>query len=85
MGIDIPKALLDAGGWAACAALAFAVVGLFVRGEFVTKAVYQREIDRADKATAQLERQGETNEKVASQMDSLLELLGKLLVFRGRT
>lgn len=84
MPIDIPKALIDAGGWVTAAAVCIGVIGAIIHGDLVPGSIHRREIERGDKATAQLERQGEVNEKVASQMDTLLELLGKLLVIRGK-
>ncbi len=53
MPID-PVALANAGGLALAAALVMGILVGAVRGWWVAGFVYQREVDRADKATASL-------------------------------
>lgn len=83
MGLEIPRALLDAGGWVFAAVILSAVITALIRGDLVPGGVHKREIARADQATDQLERNSETNEKVVSQVAVLIDLLGKLLVLRS--
>jgi hypothetical protein len=80
--IDVPKALLDAGGWVAAATIAIGVITGIIRGDLVPGNVYKREIMRADTATAQLERQNELGEKLTTQVETLTKLVADVL--RGR-
>lgn len=79
MPFSIPKELLDAGGWVAAAAVALGWVGAILRGDMVPGSVHRREIDRADKATAQLERLLDSTHRSADQVATVIELLSKIL------
>lgn len=83
MPLDIPKELLDAGGWVFCAVALFGIVAALVKGLLVPGGVHQREIARGDKATAQLERNSEAVEKLTGQLGTLLSLMGDLLTVKG--
>ena len=79
MPFELPKALIDAGGWVVAACIAIGVIVAIIREDLVSGRAYKREVDRADKATAQLERNSETVEGIGRSLDTLLELLTKLL------
>ena len=79
MAFDFPKALLDAGGWVACASIAIGVIVAIIRGDLVPGKLYRRETSRADSATAQLERQNELGEKLTTQVETLVKLVADVL------
>ena len=79
MPFDLPKALLDAGGWVACASIAIGVIVAIVRGDLVPGNLYRREASRADTATSQLERQNELGEKLTIQVETLVKLVADVL------
>ena len=90
MPFDLSKAVIDAGGWVAAAAIAIGVITLLVRGDLVTgrsaKDALDRETKRGDKATEQLDRNSdigerlvEANEKLHTQLGVLVHLLSKVL------
>jgi hypothetical protein len=76
------KAVLDAGGWVACALTLAVVIGLIVRGDLVPGALYRREVDRADTATNQLERQNDLGETLTTQVETLIRLVADVLAVR---
>jgi hypothetical protein len=76
------KAVLDAGGWVACAITLGVVIGLIVRGDLVPGALYRREVDRADTATNQLERQNDLGETLTTQVETLIRLVADVLSVR---
>lgn len=82
MPIELPKALLDAGGWVAAAAIAIGVIGAIIRGDLVPGGVYKREANRADMATTQLERQTELGETMTTQVETLVRLVADVLRVR---
>ena len=79
MPFELPKALLDAGGWVACASIAVGVIVAIIRGDLVPGRLYRREADRADTATAQLERQNELGETLTTQVETLVKLVADVL------
>lgn len=79
MPIDLPAALLDAGGWAVAAVIAIGVIGAIIRGDLVPGGVYKREASRADMATTQLERQTELGETMTTQVETLVRLVADVL------
>ena len=79
MPIDIPKALLDAGGWVAATAIAIGAIASIIRGDLVPGSIYKREVSRADSATTQLERQNELGETLTTQVETLVKLVADVL------
>jgi hypothetical protein len=77
--IDIPAALLDAGGWVTSAAIAIGVIAALIHGDLVPGMLYKREVTRADSATTQLERQNELGEKLTAQVEVLIKLVADVL------
>lgn len=77
------KAILDAGGWVACSIVLTGVLFAIVRGLLVPGSLYKREVDRADTATNQLERQNDLGEKLTTQVETLVQLVGDVLGARG--
>jgi len=82
MPIDLPTALLDAGGWVVAAGIAIGVITAIIRGDLIPGAVYKREVTRADSATTQLERQNDLGEKLTTQVETLIQLVADVL--RGK-
>lgn len=72
-------ALLKAGGWFACALTLAAVIALIVKGYLVPGSLYKREVDRADTATNQLERQNDLGETLTAQVETLIQLVADVL------
>ena len=94
MGIDIPKALLDAGGWVFGAAVAIGVIAAIIREDLVSgrsaKEAIKRETERADRATEQLERNSDigerlvmANDKLSGQVAVLVEVLARFIATKG--
>lgn len=94
MLFDIPKALLEAGGWTVATAIAIGVIAALIRGDLVTgrsaKEALDRETTRADRATDQLESSSDIGEKVVAandrlsgQISVLIDLMSKMLMLRG--
>jgi hypothetical protein len=79
---ELPRALIEAGGWVVAAVFAFGVITLIIRGDLVTGRTHQREIDRADKATTQLERNNDFNKKMSAQVETLVKLVAEVLKLR---
>lgn len=79
------KAILDAGGWLACAGVLAAVLFLIVKGYLVPGSIYRREVDRANTATNQLERQNDLGETLTTQVDTLIQLVADVLGGRRRS
>lgn len=79
---DLPKVLLDAGGWVFAAAVLAGIVAAIVRGDLVPGPVYRREVARADSATKQLEDSNELGVTLTAQVDTLVKIVGE--VFRPR-
>ena len=77
-------ALLRAGGWFACALVLAAVLALIVKGYLVPGSLYKREVDRADTATTQLERQNDLGETLTTQIETLIQLVADVLGGRKR-
>lgn len=77
-------ALLKAGGWFACALVLASVLALIVKGLLVPGSIYRREVDRADTATTQLERQNELGETLTTQVETLIQLVADVLGGRKR-
>lgn len=75
----IIDALLRAGGWFACALVLAAVLALIVKGFLVPGSIYKREVDRADTATTQLERQNDLGETLTTQVETLIQLVADVL------
>jgi hypothetical protein len=69
------KPFIDAGGWVFSAVIMFAVLSLVYTGKLVPRFVYDREIQRADKATAIAEKSVDGLTSVAAQTESLSKLL----------
>jgi isopentenyl phosphate kinase len=66
-----PDALLDLGGWAfACIVLGI-VIAAFIKGDLVPGWIHKRETERADKATASLE-------KITGTIDTQTDVIGGL-------
>lgn len=84
MPIDIPKALIDAGGWVVAAAIAIGVIAAMVRGDLVPGNVYKREVARADLATSQLEKWNDIGETLTAQVKILAELVADVLRPRAK-
>lgn len=96
MPVEIPKALIDAGGWVFGAAVLAAVITLLIRGDLALKREVTRETERADReaaradsATVALEKQAEVQEGIAidigkfgSQVGALVSILGQILRLR---
>lgn len=80
----LTKAVLDAGGWVAAAVVATAVIAAIIRGDLVPGKVYRREVDRADTATNQLERQNDLGERLTTQVETLTSLVADVLTPRVR-
>lgn len=83
MPFDIPKALLEAGGWVAAASIAIGIIVALIRGDLVPGALYKREVTRADTATSQLERWNEIGETLTIQVKLIADLVADVL--RPRT
>lgn len=85
---ELPKALIDAGGWVTAAALALGIVALFVNDVLISRKRHEaemaRETARADKATAQLEREAEVNEQLTGEVGRLATEVGTLVDVLGR-
>jgi hypothetical protein len=92
--ISLPTALLDAGGWVVAAVIAIGVITGLIRGDLETgksaREARDRETKRADKATEQLERNSELDEKrivqiekLTEQVDLLVKLMGQIFQARG--
>lgn len=77
-------ALLKAGGWFACALVLAGVLALIVKGHLVPGSLYKREVDRADTATTQLERQNDLGETLTTQVETLIQLVADVLGGRKR-
>lgn len=86
MPIDpaIFKAVLDAGGWVACSVVLTGVLFAIIKGYLVPGSLYKREVDRADTATNQLERQNDLGETLTAQVETLIQLVADVLGARGR-
>ncbi len=78
----LTKAVLDAGGWTVAAVLAVAIIAAIIRGDLVPGAIYRREVERADKATTQLDRQNDLGETLTTQVETLTKLVADVLRFR---
>lgn len=79
MPFELPKALIDAGGWVTALAVALGVIVGIIRGDLVPGSLYRREVGRADTATEQLERQNDLGERLTTQVDTLVQLVGDVL------
>lgn len=90
MPLELPKALLDAGGWTVATVIAIGIIGALIRGDLVTgrsaKEAIERETSRADRATEQLERNSDigerlvvSNDKLSGQVTVLVDLLARIL------
>lgn len=84
MPIDIPKALLDAGGWVFAAAVLLGVVMAIIRGDLVPGTLYKREVARADTATTQLEHWNAIGETLTAQVKLMSELVADVLRPRAK-
>lgn len=60
--VTLGQTLADLGGWAAFVVVVVAAAVTLFRGLWVPGFVYRREIDRADKATTQAERNADALE-----------------------
>ncbi len=76
---QIVKAMLDAGGWLTSTLLLGLIVLAIIRGLLVPGSVYRREVNRADTATNQLERQNDLGEKLPTQVETLTSLVADVL------
>jgi len=81
---DIPKVLVDAGGWVFASAVLTAVLILIRRGDLVPGFVYKREVERADKATEQVERQTEAIKTLTAEFDGFSTLAQRFIDSRER-
>lgn len=79
MPVDLPGALLDAGGWVFAAVTLSGVVAALIRGDLVPGSIYQREIERANTATEQLERQNDLGERLTTQVETLIKVVGEAM------
>lgn len=84
MDFDIPKALLEAGGWVFAAITLTGVVTALIRGDLVPGNIHKREIARADTATSQLERWNEIGDTLTVQVKLIAELVADVLRPRAR-
>lgn len=84
MPFGLSPDILDAGGWVFAAIVLAIVIAALIRGDLVPGAIHKRESARADTATAQLERQGETAEKLADQVEDLAGNVKQLVEILGR-
>lgn len=75
MPIEVPPALLDAGGWVFAAVILVGVLSLIVTGRLVPGSVLASAEARERKATAQLERQAEAYNKLVTQLQVLISVL----------
>jgi len=84
MPFGLPPEVIQAGGWVfaavAIAAIASLVIGSIIKGALVPGAIHKREVERADKATLQLERQGDALEGIAKDVKAQAGDLGGLTV-----
>lgn len=78
------KAVLDAGGWVACSVVLVGVLAAIVKGFLVPGSLYKREVERADTATTQLERQNDLGETLTTQVETLIQLVADVLGGRKR-
>jgi hypothetical protein len=78
------KPITDAGGFVLSALFMLSVVILISTGKLVPGYVYQREIDRADKATAMAAKAVDGLTAVATQTESLSKLLEGFIAGRPR-
>lgn len=83
MPFELPKELLDAGGWVFAALLAAAILWAIVKGKLVPGVTHDREVARADRATDQLEKEGDTNRELLTAVKALTETLGQVLKLRS--
>lgn len=81
MPIDpaVLKTVVDAGGWVASSIVLAGVLAAIVKGYLVPGSIYRREVDRADTATNQLERQNDLGETLTTQVETLIRLVADVL------
>lgn len=84
MPVDIPKTLIDAGGWVFASAVLLGVIIAVIRGELVTGSAFKREVERGDKLEARLEKWAEFGESLTAQVKILTELVADVLRPRSK-
>ena len=81
MPFELPAALLDAGGWVFAAFMLAAILWAIVKGRLVPGVTHEREVARADKATASVEKGtadlAQRVEALATSVQVLTEAVGK--------
>jgi hypothetical protein len=73
--------LLSAGGLVIAVVIALGVAGMFVRGDIVSRATYDRETHRADGAEKRLGDQTPLLREQGEQLDKITERVGFLVDF----
>jgi hypothetical protein len=73
--------LLSAGGLVIAVVIALGVAGMFVRGDIVSRATYDRETHRADGAEKRLGDQTPLIREQGEQLDKITERVGFLVDF----
>ena len=84
MDFELPTALLDAGGWVFASVVLASVLIMVRRGDIVPGWVYRREVERADKATAQVDLQTESIKALTDQFEGFASLAASFMAVRRR-
>lgn len=83
MPLGLPSDVLAAGGWAFASVVLATVIAAVIRGDLVPGVTHKREVARADRATDQLEKEGDTNRELLAAVKALTETMGRVLRLPG--
>ena len=77
MPLGLPSEVLGAGGWVFASLVLAAVITALIRGDLVPGVTHKREVARADRATEQLEKEGDTNRELLAAVKALTDIMAK--------